>query len=122
MIHFKMFGVSLILTLALYSTKCSDDATSDSNIKVIIIRNSRTFSNENLDVDASYPMDKKQLTDYPTSMSKITYAAGKRIEGKNLRLEIIRNPFKRHTQQVINSLHQYLKAIHGIRRPIEDSS
>lgn len=81
MIHFKTFGIYLILAFVLNSAKCSDDATSDSNIKVIIIRNLESHSND-LDIDELHQLDKKQLTNDSTQLSNLTYAAGKRIEGK----------------------------------------
>lgn len=120
--HFQMFQIIVIFAFAFNSVECSSEA-SDSNIK-INLKNVTSLSPDNPEVETTYPLVKEYITDDPTSLSKLTYYAGQRVDGKcSFHLKVIELQFKRYgIQQVIDLWQQYQKATHGIRQVIEDSS
>ncbi|XP_055298541.1 uncharacterized protein LOC129566526 [Sitodiplosis mosellana] len=81
MAHFK-FGIYLILAFAFNWVKCFDEAA-DLNVKVTI-QNLTTFLNENSEIKELFPLVKEQVSHDPTSLSKLTYSAGERVDGDQL--------------------------------------
>lgn len=76
MANFMMFGIFLISLVVFNSVECSNNKVADLNVEVITLQNFTKFS--------SFQVSQ---TDNSWALSLLTYAAGKRLDGKMIEIK-----------------------------------